>query len=108
EDVALGLGEIGVVVAEVERKCLVGEAYADVPGPVALVRHAIGKSSTADRLPGTIHCSDRTVEIIAGAEWPIAGIAEDEHADSAGKHGAGYGVGDVAGGEPAVCARIQD
>src|SRR6516165_4705535 len=35
--VALGLGEVGVIVPEVKRKRLVGEAYAGVPGPVALV-----------------------------------------------------------------------
>src|SRR5262249_3613892 len=45
--VALGLRQIRIVVAQVERKRLVGEAYADVPGPVALVRHATGVHSKA-------------------------------------------------------------
>src|SRR5215469_6929215 len=45
EDVALRLGEVGVVVAQVERKRLVSEAHADIPGPIALVWHAIGVHS---------------------------------------------------------------
>src|SRR5262249_55532006 len=40
EGIAVGLAQVGVVVAEVEREDALGDAEADVPGGVALVGNA--------------------------------------------------------------------
>src|SRR3974390_2386557 len=75
KDVALGLGEIGVVVAQIKRKRLIGEAYAGVPGPVALVGNPARERSIA-------HCwygrgKNRAIEVVAGTERPVPNIAGD-------------------------------
>src|SRR5262249_7762916 len=90
-----------------ERERLVGKTYADVPGPVALVRNAIRESTAADRLPPD-RCRVRAVEVAAGAEGPIAGITRDQHADAARKHAARHGEGEIASGEPAVRTGVQN
>src|SRR5690242_12328965 len=47
KSVAIGLAQVGIVVAQIERERLVGERYAGVPGPVALVRNSVRKRCTA-------------------------------------------------------------
>jgi len=61
EDVALRLGEVGIIVAQVEREGLVGEAHAGVPGPVALIRHAAGESGLLPVDAGTVFWGPSTL-----------------------------------------------
>src|SRR5262249_3986832 len=109
EDVALRFGEVGVVVAQVERKGLIREANTGVPGPVALIGHATWEGAAADRRSSS---GDRggigAIEVAAGAERPIAGVTGDQHADTARQHAARYSEGKIAGGEPAVRTGVQD
>src|SRR5258708_34720203 len=62
EGVAITLAQIGVDVAQINRKHLPGPAEADVPGGVALVGNATGERSGA-------------VERVAGAEIPVCDFA---------------------------------
>src|SRR5262249_21276423 len=57
---------------------------------------------------GAIRESGRAVEVISGAERPVASITGDQHADAAREHAGRHGEGEIAGGEPAVSTGIQN
>src|SRR5262245_22212447 len=69
ESVTLGLAQVGVAVAQINREDLPGPADADAPGGVIGIRNTIRIVSKAAQ-------SDRAaVEPVAGAEAPVTDFA---------------------------------
>ena len=68
EGVAVALVQVGVVVAQVEREHLPGEAEADVPGVVVFVRDAVGL--LARQPAATCHKSSRWCRATDGRNRP--------------------------------------
>src|SRR5262245_55627317 len=86
ERVAVGLAQVGLVVAEVEGEHALGDADAQVPLSVALVGNAVrerqGASGNADL---------RAVEGVAGAEPPVTDLAGDVNTPAGRQGGARRG-----------------
>src|SRR6516165_7092987 len=77
EGVAIALRQIRVVVTQIQREDLVGEADADVPGVIAWLGDTVREWSTED---GT---SGRSIECIRGAKPLPAELAGNVHANAA-------------------------
>src|SRR5215831_14510567 len=78
EGVAITLREIGVVVAQIKREHLVGEAKTYVPSVVARLRNTKRKRSATKRA-----CNRGAVKGVRGAEPLATEFTGDIHADAA-------------------------
>jgi hypothetical protein len=88
EHVALRLGQVRVVVAQVEREHLIGDADAGVPVGIAGVLDAELERIARDR---------GAVEGVAGAKVPVADVGGGIHADAVAEPRGRRGQRDVAG-----------
>src|SRR5262245_46941088 len=94
EGVAVGLTQVGVDIAQVEREHLVGEPWTDVPGRIVGVIDA-----------GSTDQASQAVEAVAGAEPLIAALAGNIDGNAVRKRR--EGVLDSAGRVSAICAGVQ-
>ena len=94
EDVALRLGEVRIVVAQIERECLPGKGEADVPGRIARVGDAARKGRDG-------------IEGAGRAELPVADVSRERSADAVHQPGRRSDEGHVARIINAVGAGIE-